>query len=319
LWHCEQMKDAGPGPEISVVIPVYNERESVRELFRELTEVLSATGKTYEIIFVDDGSRDGTADELSRISCTTVTLSRNCGKTQALRAGFAEARGNIIFTLDGDLQDDPHEIPKFLSALERGSDMVCGWKQDRQDPFEKRFFSKIANTMARTLAKSPVHDMNCGFKAYRKEVVQNLSLYGDMHRYIPPIVVGQGFRVTETPVNHRARKFGASKYGAWRLIAGLLDLLTLMFTQRFFERPAHFFGMFGGVLIFFGTCALVYLSTLRILYDATIGGRPLLFLGILLVVVGFQSLSLGLLGELVVRRQALEPPSIKSTRRQQSR
>lgn len=300
---------------LSAVIPVYNERGSVGVLFQELTDAFRTLGKPYEIIFVDDGSRDGTAEVLSRLSCVVVTLARNSGKTQALRAGFAEARGEIIFTLDGDLQDDPREIPAFLAAIADGADLVCGWKQNRRDPFEKRFFSKIANGAARILARSPVHDMNCGFKAYRREVVENLSLYGDMHRYIPPIVVGMGFSVTEIPVHHRARRFGQSKYGAWRLVAGLFDLLTLLFTQRFFERPLHFFGLVGSGMMSVGTVILLYLSALRIFYDANIGTRPLIFLGVLFVVIGFQSLSLGLLGELIVRRQAHEPPPVKAVRR----
>lgn len=309
------MQEKGRVVALSVIIPVYNERESVGILFHELTGVLRPLGKSYEIIFVDDGSRDGAAEELAKLSCIVITLARNSGKTQALRAGFAEARGDIIFTLDGDLQDDPREIPAFLAAIEGGADLVCGWKQNRQDPFEKRFFSKIANGAARFIARSPVHDMNCGFKAYRREVVENLSLYGDMHRYIPPIVAGMGFRVAEIPVHHRARRFGTSKYGAWRLVAGLFDLLTLIFTQRFFERPLHFFGLVGGGMMSVGTVILLYLSALRIFYDANIGTRPLLFLGVLLVVIGFQSLSLGLLGELIVRRQAHEPPPVKAVRR----
>ena len=309
------MQGARSGVDVSVVIPVYNERESVGELFRELDEVLKRTGKSSEVIFVDDGSRDGTEGVLRTLACTVITFVRNSGKTQALRAGFAESRGDIVFTLDGDLQDDPCEIPAFLQAVERGADLVCGWKQKRQDPFEKKFFSKIANSVARFLARSPVHDMNCGFKAYKREVVENLSLYGDMHRYIPPIVAGMGFRVVEIPVQHRARRYGSSKYGAWRLVAGLLDLLTLLFTQRFFERPAHFFGLVGGSMVGVGTLVLLYLSVLRIFYDATIGSRPLLLFGVLLVVVGFQSLSLGLLGELIVRRRADVSLPVQSVRR----
>ena len=300
---------------VSVVVPLYNERESVAELHRELEAALANLGKPAEIIYVDDGSRDGTLEALKKLPNSRIlSFVRNCGKSKALEEGFALARGAYIVTLDGDLQDDPREIPKFISALEQGNDLVVGWKVERKDPFEKRFVSKIANGMARALAGSAVHDMNCGFKGFRAEVARGLRFYGDMHRYLPAVVAQQGYRVAEIPIAHRARKYGRSKYGAWRLFAGFFDLLTLLFLRRFFDRPMHFFGLWGVAAGFIGGLMLVYLSWLKLALGETIGNRPLLFLGILLVVIGFQLLSLGLLGELMVRQKDTESATLRYKR-----
>ncbi len=303
--------------EVSVVIPAYNEAESIEPLYRELVDALHGVGKRYEIIFVDDGSTDATLQRMKSFEETTVlSFTRNNGKSKALEVGFLETNGDIVFTLDADLQDDPKEIPKFIEALEQGSDLVVGWKEKRLDPFEKRFFSKIANAAARLLAGSMVHDMNCGFKAFRGDIARNLRLYGDMHRYIPAVVSNLGYRVSEVSVQHRERKFGKSKYGLSRLLAGFFDLVTLLFMRKFFDRPMHFFGLFGMGSAGIGLMVLVYLSYLRLVLDETIGNRPLLFLGILLVVVGFQLLSLGLLGELVIRQGGTRnAPALKYARR----
>jgi len=297
---------------VSVVIPLYNERESVAQLHKELQEALGELGRPSEIIYVDDGSRDGTLESLKMLQgARVISFSRNFGKSKAMEKGFAEARGEYILTLDGDLQDDPREIPKFLEALEQGSDLVVGWKVDRRDPFEKRFVSKVANGLARALAGSAVHDMNCGFKGFRAEVAKSLRFYGDMHRYVPAVVSALGYKVTEVPVAHRARKYGRSKYGAWRLFAGFFDLLTLLFVRRFFDRPMHFFGLWGVGAGFVGGLILIYLTWIKFAAGETIGNRPLLFLGILLVVIGFQLLSLGLLGELVVRQKSGETVPVR--------
>ncbi len=306
------MKDPDAArPYVSVVVPVYNEEESVLPLHDELTGALGALGKTFEIIIIDDGSTDGTLEVAKSLPGTSIiSFARNHGKSAALVAGFQEARGDIVMTLDGDLQDDPKEIPRFIDAVEKGSALVVGWKQKRLDPFEKRFFSKIANSAARILAGSVVHDMNCGFKAMKGDVARDLRLYGDMHRYIPALVSNMGHIVSEISVHHRERKYGKSKYGFSRLFSGFFDLVTLLFIRRFLDRPMHFFGLSGMVVGGAGVLILVYLAYLRIIVDATIGNRPLLFLGILLVVVGFQSLSLGLLGELIIRQsgQPRTPP-----------
>ena len=300
------MKEAAEAkkPFVSVVIPVYNEEGSVLELHAELVASLSTLGKSSEIIFVDDGSTDGTLEILKKLpTIGIISFARNYGKSKALEAGFQETHGTVIVTLDGDLQDDPKEIQKFLAELEKGSDLVTGWKVERKDPFEKRFFSKIANGTARLLAGSKVHDMNCGFKAMRSDVAKELALYGDMHRYIPALVSNMGYIVSEIPVNHRARRYGESKYGAKRLAAGFFDLLTLLFLRRFFDRPMHFFGLFGITLGGLGFLTLLYLTWVKLALGLSIGNRPLFFLGILLVVVGLQMVSLGLLGELVIRQK----------------
>ena len=280
--------------------------EWVAEIDGELIEVLTPLKRPFEIIFIDDGSTDGTKTELATLApARVISFSRNFGKSQALQAGFDAAEGETIFTLDGDLQDDPHEIPAFLRALEH-ADLVVGWKQHRADPLGKRFFSKIANRVTRLLTGVPIHDMNCCFKAYRKAVAKSLRLYGDMHRYIPAIASGMGFSVTEIPVHHRERKFGKSKYGLWRLFAGFFDFFTLIFLRRFTHRPMHFFGLLGMIAGGIGFIILCYLTWIKLFSGALIGNRPLLTLGVFLIIVGFQSFSLGLIGELIIRQAPAE-------------
>ena len=291
-----------PRPKLSIIIPVYNERESVGVLHRELVEVLTPLREPFEILFVDDGSTDGTGDALRKLKPARVlSFVRNFGKSQALQAGFDAAMGDYLITLDGDLQDDPHEIPDFVARL-ASADLVVGWKQRRADPFEKRFFSKIANAVTASLTGVRVHDMNCGLKGFRRGVAKALRLHGDMHRYIPALAAGLGFLVAELPVHHRPRRFGTTKYGAWRLLAGLFDFFTLVFLRRFIDRPMHFFGLLGAALAGLGFLVLAYLTWLKLVESAVIGDRPLLLLGVLLIIVGFQSLSLGLVGELVIRQ-----------------
>lgn len=292
---------------ISVVIPVYNERESVAALHAELLAVLRRIGKPFEIIFVDDGSTDDTADELKKLDAVRiVAFTRNFGKSQALQAGFAEARGELIFTLDGDLQDDPREMTGFLKRMdETGADLVVGWKQGRRDGFAKKAVSAIANGVARLLAGTSVHDMNCGFKLYRGEAARALDLYGDMHRYIPALLAMRGFRVAEMPVAHRERRFGASKYGNFRrLPKSFFDFVTLLLMRRFMDRPMHFFGTIGTVSSLVGAAILAYLAYLKLGFGEAIGNRPLLSLGILLFVIGIQLFSSGFLGELLIRQDA---------------
>lgn len=291
---------------ISVVIPVYNEKESVAILHAELMSSLKKIGDLFEIIFIDDGSTDGTAAELKKLSpARTISFTRNFGKSQALLAGFQVAKGEYIFTLDGDLQDNPGEMPKFLDMIKTtSSDLVCGWKKHRLDSVTKRIVSRVANGIMRIVSGIPIHDINCGFKLYKAEVVKNLDLSGDMHRYIPILVSAKGFRISEVVVNHRKRKFGVSKYGNFRrFFKSFFDFITLFLLRRFVDRPMHFFGIIGTLFSVAGGVVLAYLSYIKIFDGASIGQRPLLLLGILLMVIGIQLFSSGFLGELIVRQK----------------
>ncbi len=291
--------------KLSVVIPVYNEQESVAKLHAELLSVFSNLGQPYEIIFIDDGSTDNTLLELKKLQqVRVISFARNQGKSQALQAGFSVAGGECIFTMDGDLQDDPVEIPHFLEAMKRsGSDLVVGWKQNRLDGRSKGLVSKIANRVTGWATGAYVHDMNCGYKLYKSHVAKNLVLTGDHHRYIPAIVASKGHKITEQKVRHRRRQFGESKYGNFgRLFKSLFDFVAIILLGRFGNRPMHLFGIFGVVTGFIGFVILVYMSWLIIVENELVGDRPLLLLGVLLVVVGFQSFVSGFLGELIVRR-----------------
>jgi dolichol-phosphate mannosyltransferase len=288
---------------ISVVIPVHDEERSVAPLFDELVAALSGDGPPWEAVFVDDGSTDATFEALARLhdaneNVRVVRLRRNFGKATALDAGFGAAAGDVIVTIDGDLQDDPAEIPRLLAKLGEGYDLVSGWKTDRQDPLSRRIPSKIFNAVAGKVSGVRLHDMNCGLKAYRAEVVEGMQLYGELHRYTPVLAHYRGYRVTELPVNHRPREHGRSNYGVERYVRGFLDLLTVTFMGRYRHRPLHLFGGLGLIAGTLGFAILVYLTVIKLAGHA-IGQRPLLTLGVLLVVVGIQLLSLGLLSELI--------------------
>ena len=288
---------------ISVVVPVHDEEHSVEPLLDELAHALAPLETSWEVVFVDDGSTDGTFMRLTRLhdlydNVLVVRLRRNFGKAAALAAGFAESSGDIVVTIDGDRQDDPEEIPLLLAKLDEGFDLVSGWKARRRDPWSRRIPSRIFNAVAGRMSGLRLHDMNCGLKAYRAEVVHGLRLYGELHRYIPVLAHYRGFRVAEIPVNHRPREHGRSRYGVERYVRGFLDLLTVTFVGRYRHRPLHLFGGFGLALLAGGIAILAYLTVLKVT-GAAIGGRPLLTLGVLLVVVGMQFLSLGLLTELI--------------------
>jgi len=288
---------------ISVVVPVHDEERSVALLYEELQAALEPSGEPWEAIFVDDGSLDGSFAALTRLHARTanvrvVRLRRNFGKSAALAAGFAQAQGETVVTIDGDLQDDPSEIPRLLAKLEEGFDLVSGWKARRRDPWRRRVVSRIFNAVTSRVSGLRLHDMNCGLKVYRTEVVRGLPLYGELHRFIPVLAYYRGFRVAELPVNHRPRTHGRSRYGLERYLRGFLDLLTVTFMGRYRHRPLHLFGGLGFVLGLLGTVILVYLTVLKATGEA-IGQRPLLTLGVLLVVVGLQFFSLGLLSEMV--------------------
>ena len=288
---------------ISVVVPVHDEERSVALLYDELRSALEPLDTPWEAIFVDDGSADGTFSALTRLHAAeqnvrVVRLRRNFGKAAALVAGFDQARGETVVTIDGDLQDDPAEIPRLLAKLDEGFDLVSGWKTRRRDPLSRRILSRIFNRVTSAFSGVRLHDMNCGLKAYRAEVVHGLRLYGELHRFIPVLAHYRGFRIAELPVNHRQREHGRSRYGVERYVRGFLDLLTVSFIGRYRHRPLHLFGGFGLILGFFGSAILIYLTVVKALGHA-IGQRPLLLLGVLLVVIGMQFFSLGLISEMI--------------------
>jgi glycosyltransferase involved in cell wall biosynthesis len=289
---------------ISVVIPVHDEERSVALLFDELRSALEQLHRPWEAIFVDDGSADGTFSALTRLNVQNeevrvVRLRRNFGKAAALMAGFEQASGGVVVTIDGDLQDDPAEVPRLLAKLEEGFDLVSGWKTRRRDPWLRRVLSRLFNFTAGRMSGLRLHDMNCGLKAYRAEVVRGLRLYGELHRFIPVLAHYRGYRIGELPVNHRPRGHGRSRYGPERYLRGFLDLLSVSFLGRYGHRPLHLFGGLGLLLGFGGVGVLAYLTVLKAAGE-TIGQRPLLILGVLLVVVGIQLFSLGLLSEMII-------------------
>ncbi|TML32661.1 MAG: glycosyltransferase family 2 protein [Actinobacteria bacterium] len=288
---------------ISVVVPVHEEERTVALLFDELQAALDPLGQPWEAVFVDDGSTDGSFAALTRLhnlhdNVRVVRLRRNFGKAAALAAGFANAEGDVVVTIDADLQDDPAEIPRLLAKLDEGFDLVSGWKAHRRDPITRRALSRIFNWVTGRVSGLRLHDLNCGLKAYRAEVVQGLRLYGELHRFIPVLAHYRGHRIAELPVNHRPREHGRSRYGVERYLRGFLDLLTVSFIGRYRYRPLHLFGGLGLGLGALGLAVLVYLTILKIGGEA-IGRRPLLILGVLLVVVGLQFFSLGLISELI--------------------
>jgi glycosyltransferase involved in cell wall biosynthesis len=289
---------------ISVVVPVHNEEATLGRLYEELSAALDPLQRPWEVVFVDDGSTDGSFAALTRLhagepNVRVVRLRRNFGKSTALAAGFAHVSGDIVITIDADLQDDAAEIPALLAKLDEGFDLVSGWKTRRRDPFSRRVLSRIFNSVASRLSGVRLHDMNCGLKAYRAEVVQGLRIYGELHRFIPVLAHYRGYRIAELPVHHRPRAYGRSRYGVERYLRGFLDLLTVSFIGRYRQRPLHLFGGLGLLLSFLGLSTLAYLTVVKAMGHA-IGQRPLLLLGVLLVVVGLQFFSLGLISEMIL-------------------
>lgn len=287
-----------------MLVPVLDEAATVGELAARVAAVLDGLGRRFEIVFVDDGSRDGTSDRVREAHAADprvklVRLRRNFGKAAALSAGFDASRGDLILTIDGDLQDDPEEIPRLLDALVEGDlDLVSGWKQHRQDPPLKRITSRLFNWVTRNLAQVQLHDFNCGFKAYRREVLEQVAVYGELHRYIPVLASRRGFAVGEIRVAHHPRRHGVSKYGVGRFYKGFLDLITVLFITRYTRRPLHLFGAIG-LLFFTGGLAInAYLAVLWF-QGQPLSNRPLLLLGILLMLLGIQVLTTGLLGEMI--------------------
>ncbi len=291
--------------KLSFVIPVFNEEESLKQLYAEIIENLK--DHDYELILIDDGSTDHSFDEMRKLAAKdknvkVICFRKNFGKAAGLQAGFDAACGDIVFTMDADLQDDPKEIPAFLQKLEEGYDLVTGWKKKRQDPISKTWPSKLANSVMNSSFKLKIHDHNCGFKAYRKEVIEELDIYGEMHRYIPALAKSRGFTITEIPVNHRKRKFGVSKYGVERFFRSFLDLLTVKLVTGYIHSPLYLFGRIGAGFSFLGFIIALYLSIMKIAFHQPLYNRPLLYLATLLIIIGLQFFSIGLLGELIVNQ-----------------
>jgi glycosyltransferase involved in cell wall biosynthesis len=295
----------GAPPDVSVVVPVYNERPSLATLFEQCRVALDPLGIRWEMIFVDDGSNDGSFDEITALQAHDprargLRLRTNLGKSAALAIGFRAARGDRLVTMDGDLQDDPAEIPRMLAMLDAGADLVCGWKVDRQDSMARVVASRLFNAVSRFASGVTLHDVNCGLKAYRREVTTDVPLYGELHRFIPLLAAGQGFRVAEQAVAHRPRAFGRSRYGWSRALRGAMDLITVICLTRYNRRPAHFFSLPGAALILVGSVLCGYIASLRIIYGDIQSRHPLLIFSVLLVVVGVQLFTTGLVGEMLV-------------------
>ena len=304
-------------PSISIIVPVLNEEGSLDKFYNETTKSLNEYSN-WEIIFIDDGSDDESynimqklADEDNRVSI--IQFFKNFGKADALSEGFKQANGDVVITIDADLQDDPAEIPRLIEKIQEGWDVVSGWKKDRKDPISKRLPSKLFNMVTRFLTGIKIHDFNCGLKAYRRKVVKSIDIYGGLHRYIPAIAGQKGFSITEIAVNHRPREFGETKYGGNRLFHGFFDLFTMLFTGKYFDRPLHFFGSIGLVFIFISTISEVYP-----IYDKIANGIPfqkhfaLIVFGAMIFGLGLWFFSIGLLGELLVKASGTSEKKIHS-------
>lgn len=293
--------------QVSAVVPIYNEVESLSPLIETIAAVFQQNGISYEILCVDDGSTDGSTDLLRQLArqrpdLRAILLRRNYGQTAAMAAGFNHARGQVIITLDGDLQNDPADIPRLLAKLDEGYDLVSGWRKDRQDAMVTRLIpSRIANWLIRSVTEVQIHDYGCSLKAYRSELVRDMNLYGELHRFLPALAFIEGARIAEIPVRHHARQFGQSKYGLGRTFRVLMDLLTIYFMKRFLTRPMHVFGLFGLSAMILGVGLGAYLTFLKLALGESIGDRPLLILSVVLFITGVQLFSFGLLAELLMR------------------
>lgn len=299
--------------QISVVIPLFNEEESLPELTAWIDKVMSREGFSYEVLLIDDGSTDDSWEIIRKLAKTNdhirgIRFRRNYGKSAALNTGFAATRGKVVITMDADLQDSPEEIPELYKMITvDGYDLVSGWKKKRYDPLSKTLPTKLYNATARRISGIKLHDMNCGLKAYKSKVIKSIEVYGEMHRYIPVIAKGAGFKkIGEKVVQHRARKYGSTKFGVERFINGPLDLLTISFMNKFGKRPMHIFGTVGVLSFVAGFIILIYLSIMKLLYTQYgIAGRPLFFFGILALIIGSQLFVTGFLAELIVRNSAV--------------
>lgn len=293
--------------DLSIVVPIYNEVDNLRPLCERVHAVLAPTDWSYELILIDDGSQDGSSELLAELHAEDDTLRvlrfrRNFGQTAALAAGFEYAHGDVIVSLDGDLQNDPIDIPRLLAKLDEGYDLVNGWRVNRQDPFlRRRLPSQIANRMISLTTRVKLHDYGCTLKAFRREVAKGLKLYGEMHRFIPALAGDMGARIAELPVTHHARKHGTSKYGLTRTLWVVLDLLTVKFMSSYATRPSHLFGFLGLIAVLVGGGITTVLGIQRLLFDVQLANRPMLLLGILLLVTGVQLVTTGLIAEMLAR------------------
>ncbi|MEZ4699762.1 MAG: glycosyltransferase family 2 protein [Rhodothermales bacterium] len=293
-------------PDLSIVVPVYEEEESLPELAEAVRSMCEDAGYSFEVWLVDDGSKDDSwqiirtlHEEDARFA--GIRFRRNYGKSAALAVGFQRARGRYVVTMDADLQDDPAEVPAMIQMLQEGNDLVSGWKQVRRDPLNKTIPSRFFNMITRKMSGLDLHDFNCGLKAYRREVIKNVRVYGELHRYIPLLAKWEGYtRITEKPVHHHARKYGRTKFGLERYIRGFLDLITVLFITRFAARPMHFFGTIGTIAFLGGFLISLWISVDKIFFNHPIGDRPLLLLGVMLILLGAQMFTTGLLGEMFI-------------------
>ncbi len=299
-------------PEISIIVSLLNEEESLQELFSIIKETMQKLGKPYEIIFVDDGSTDGSFEVLKSLYeknkklIKVIRFRRNFGKSAALSAGFREAQGKYVITMDADLQDDPREIPQLLEALGDSYDCISGWKKKRKDSIIFTLPSLIANKITSWLSGLRIHDLNCGLKAYRIEAAKDLRIYGDLYRYIPILLHQAGYKVGEKIVQHHPRKYGHSKYTVGKFYRGFLDLITIIFTQKYIRRPLHLFGIWGIISFVVGAVIDIYLSIEWFLGRTAISNRPLFLVGFLFIIIGIQFISIGLLGEMISRNERNE-------------
>jgi len=304
------------GPDVSIVVPVYNEAEALPELADGLRTACVDANLSFRVWIVDDGSEDSTWEVVQALHEEDarfhgLCFRRNYGKSAALAVGFERAQGRYVVTIDGDLQDDPGEIPLLLEKIETGNyDLVSGWKKDRKDPLRKTVPSRFFNWTTRLLSGLPLHDFNCGLKAYRREVVKSIDVYGELHRYIPLLAKWEGFdRVAEKEVRHHPRKYGRTKFGVERFVQGFLDLITVIFLTRFAVRPMHFFGTLGTLAFGAGFGVSLWLSIDKLVYGHPLGDRPLLLFGVLLILFGTQMFSTGLLGEMIIQPRMEDPSS----------
>ncbi|MCB0730894.1 MAG: glycosyltransferase family 2 protein [Ignavibacteriae bacterium] len=307
----ESPKSKFPFSRISILVPLFNEEESLAKLTKQVSDVFNNIKTDYEILFVDDGSVDNSLKVIKDLARTNnkiryISFRKNYGKSAALNIGFKNVTGDVVITMDADLQDDPGEIPNLLHELQKGYDLVSGWKKKRHDPFIKKYSSRFFNYVTKVMSGIKIHDFNCGLKAYRKNVVKTIDVHGELHRYIPVLADWKGFKISEVVVKHHPRKYGKTKFGISRFFKGFIDLITVIFTTRYIQRPLHFFGMLGVASFLIGFVIDAYLSILWFLHEINLSNRPILFLGTVLIIVGVQLFSLGLIGEMLVHNDKKE-------------